>query len=302
MNLSSIQNPSIAKSIVAGEVKQVRINENSEETISFPSHYPITLFTQIFNHKRLDYIPVHWHNELQVIWTYEGTLNYQINEETIEITGDSLLIINKKQFHSSKTIHQNAKTLCINFHFDFLHPTILREYILPLIGNESFAYHLLYLSPEQRMKLRRMIEEKEKAINFFSVANFLLTVFEEVIREFEYHEKKSFQKEVQLFNQLLNYVHENYQYSITIEDLAKHGSINRNLCTNLFKKYTQLSPIKYVNKHRLYVARHLIIETDASISDISEEVGFNQVSYFVEQFRKCYQISPLKYRKKFRKI
>lgn len=152
------------------------------------------------------------------------------------------------------------------------------------------------------MKLRRMIEEKEKAINFFSVANFLLTVFEEVIREFEYHEKKSFQKEVQLFNQLLNYVHENYQYSITIEDLAKHGSINRNLCTNLFKKYTQLSPIKYVNKHRLYVARHLIIETDASISDISEEVGFNQVSYFVEQFRKCYQISPLKYRKKFRKI
>ena len=57
--------------------------------------------------------------------------------------------------------------------------------------------------------------------------------------------------------------------------------------------------MKYVAKHRLFLAKNLIIGTVLSISEISETVGYNQTSHFVEQFRRSYGLSPLKYRKRF---
>ena len=70
-------------------------------------------------------------------------------------------------------------------------------------------------------------------------------------------------------------------------------------CTALFKKYTNMSPIKYLNEYRLYTAKNMILHTDKSISDISADVGYNQISHFIEQFRLSYGMSPLKYRNKF---
>ena len=43
----------------------------------------------------------------------------------------------------------------------------------------------------------------------------------------------------------------------------------------------------------------MILHTDKSISDISADVGYNQISHFIEQFRLSYGMSPLKYRNKF---
>ena len=53
-----------------------------------------------------------------------------------------------------------------------------------------------------------------------------------------------------------------------------------------------MAPIKFLNKYRLYVARNLIIHTNKPISEISEDVGYNQLSYFIQQFRDNYGLPP----------
>jgi two-component system response regulator YesN len=48
---------------------------------------------------------------------------------------------------------------------------------------------------------------------------------------------------------------------------------------------------------RIGNAKRLLIETEKSIADISEEVGFNDIKYFTKKFKKLTFLSPSEYRK-----
>ena len=44
--------------------------------------------------------------------------------------------------------------------------------------------------------------------------------------------------------------------------------------------------------------RSLLLHTDASVTDIALDVGFNNTSYFIKKFQEANQLSPHKFRKK----
>ena len=80
---------------------------------------------------------------------------------------------------------------------------------------------------------------------------------------------------------MLSFVHSHYQDPLTVRQIAAYGIINKNRCTDLFRKYTRLSPIKYLNEYRLYMAKNLILNTKKPISEISADVGYNQISHLL---------------------
>lgn len=53
--------------------------------------------------------------------------------------------------------------------------------------------------------------------------------------------------------------------------------------------------------YRLQVAQELLLNTNYTITEISELSGFGTISYFIERFRLNYQLSSLKFRKQFQK-
>ena len=136
-------------------------------------------------------------------------------------------------------------------------------------------------------------------MGYFSIVNFLSQVFEELIRSFDEKPDQNDKEEKELFQSMLSFVHSHYQDPLTVRQIAAYGIINKNRCTDLFRKYTRLSPIKYLNEYRLYMAKNLILNTKKPISEISADVGYNQISHFIEQFRGAYGLSPLKYRNQF---
>lgn len=129
--------------------------------------------------------------------------------------------------------------------------------------------------------------------------NFLSQTFEEILDEFEDSENKEYHEEMELFHKMISFLHDNYSAQLTVKEIAGRALVNKNRCTSLFKKYAKMSPIKYLNAYRLYIAKNMIIHTDKPISEISADVGYNQISYFIEQFRSNYGLSPLRYRNKF---
>lgn len=300
-NDSATGNNRIVPSQVDGKTMPIHFRNQLEEDVRFPSEdFNLTLLRQHFQHMRQDTVPLHWHQELQAVWVHEGTLAFTVNEDAFPLSGDTLLLINRGQLHRSRTIAGDAAAICINFEPDFFHPKVLQDYILPLLEKESFSYRLLALSPEMTARLHRILTASDRSIPYFSVINLLSDSLEEIMQSSSGSGKMADFEERNLFHSLLAYVEEHYQSPITVADLANHALINKNRCTALFQKYTQTSPMKYVAKHRLFLAKNLIIGTDLSISGISEAVGYNQTSHFVEQFRRSYGLPPLKYRKQFR--
>lgn len=291
---------SFPKSNQAGIEFVVSTNENLQEELMYLSKdFPIAVYTQFYRHAASDYVPLHWHDELQVIWISEGELEYNVSGSTFRLGPDKLLLINHHQFHGSRTIDQDIRSLCINFTPDIFHPLIAQDYILPMLENASFSYFLLLLQPYQTAALERFLHWQCEPLQYFSVINFLSQIFEDILNDDKKTPDSQDYEEIRLIQTMIRFIHTHYSEPLTVKSISSHAIINKNRCTALFRKYTGLSPIKYLNEYRLYTAKNMIIRTDKTISEISADVGYNQISYFIEQFRSSYGLSPLKYRNQF---
>jgi len=67
---------------------------------------------------------------------------------------------------------------------------------------------------------------------------------------------------------------------------------------NLYRKIkavTNLSPLEYVKSVRMQLAAKMLMESDLSVTEVSEKVGFNSLIHFSASFRKHFGFSPTKY-------
>ncbi len=101
-------------------------------------------------------------------------------------------------------------------------------------------------------------------------------------------------------NSAIEYIEKNYMKEITVEDISSALNISRSQLYRTFVQNVGLSPNKYLVTHRISRAAELLRITDLSISEISSRCGFNDTSYFYQQFKKVYQRSPIKFRKYIR--
>lgn len=94
----------------------------------------------------------------------------------------------------------------------------------------------------------------------------------------------------------LAYIHKNYNAVISVEQLAfsEHLSVGR--YRTLFRHYTGLSPMEYLITLRINHSRSLILQTDLSIKEIAEAVGYPDQLYFSRIFRSRTGMTPTAYK------
>ena len=110
---------------------------------------------------------------------------------------------------------------------------------------------------------------------------------------------KSIKKDykIDLIKKILNYIHENYNDKIYIEDLALEANMNVQYFCRFFKSVIGKTPVEYINSYRIEKATELLQTETLSISNIALSVGIDNFSYFVKQFKKYKNCTPSQYRK-----
>ncbi len=96
------------------------------------------------------------------------------------------------------------------------------------------------------------------------------------------------------------YLDENFKESITLEQLAGIAHINKYYLSHMFQQEYGVSPIAYLGRQRIAESKHLLENTNHSLSQIGEMLGFSSLSYFSQCFRKAEGISPNEYRRQVR--
>ena len=105
-------------------------------------------------------------------------------------------------------------------------------------------------------------------------------------------------KSLAKLKQILKYIENNYIHKITIADAALAVGLSQSHFMKYFKNAMGTSFIDYLNDYRLTMAARLLLASDASILTISEEVGYDNLSYFNRTFKRKYGMTPSSYRKK----
>lgn len=99
-----------------------------------------------------------------------------------------------------------------------------------------------------------------------------------------------------LTKQLLGYIQQHYQEDISLDDLAAHVGLHPNYVCTVFKKNIGQSYLACLHKERLRAAKNLLLETDFTIEQIANEVGYNSASQLARVFRKYESVSPSDFR------
>lgn len=97
-------------------------------------------------------------------------------------------------------------------------------------------------------------------------------------------------------NAALQFMEENIETSITLQDLANYTGYSPSHFSMIFKKNTGHSPLSYFNLLKIKKACELLETTDMKINQICCMVGINDSYYFSRIFTKTVGVSPKKYR------
>lgn len=94
------------------------------------------------------------------------------------------------------------------------------------------------------------------------------------------------------------YMAEHMQEKLTVEDIAAIIYMSPAAFSRMFHKYVGMPPITFLNELRLDKAKKLLSETDISINQIAETVGFDDEFYFFKIFGRHVGVTPAVYRQK----
>ncbi|MFL0250984.1 response regulator [Clostridium neuense] len=101
-------------------------------------------------------------------------------------------------------------------------------------------------------------------------------------------------------SQLLeNYLLNNYATITSITEVSQKFGFTNEYLSKIFKKYTGVTPLKYITRIRINEAKQLLInQPDLEIKEIGELIGYKDAFYFSRVFKSNVGVYPSDYRMK----
>ncbi len=137
---------------------------------------------------------------------------------------------------------------------------------------------------------------EDKITSVFKAKAVLLELIAEYIRLAAPDSKMQMVQDA-MVRQVTEYVENNLERSISVEELAQVCHIHLTHFIRSFKKKTGETPAKYIQIRKMEIAKRLIEETDLPMSEIMSRVGIIDAAQFSKKFRSFYGNSPRAYRK-----
>lgn len=96
--------------------------------------------------------------------------------------------------------------------------------------------------------------------------------------------------------QMMQYVHEHYYEEINLDSLAAFMHLNKSYVSRFFKETVGMSFVSYVRHYRIEQAKKLLRTSDLSVTEVAEQVGYLDLTYFSRIFKKESHYTPNEYK------
>lgn len=140
----------------------------------------------------------------------------------------------------------------------------------------------------------------EYYIQLLTIFNYLLQVGDRENLSNPSSNTPAFSKNLDKINKVYEYVFQNIQDGVKLEDASAVLNMAPSSFCRYFKKKTNLTFMEYVKSVRVGIAAKLLAETDKQITQICFESGYNNLANFNHYFKYIMGKTPTEYRKTFR--
>ncbi|MSS59020.1 AraC family transcriptional regulator [Erysipelotrichaceae bacterium Oil+RF-744-GAM-WT-6] len=290
--------------------QNINMKKNAEENYSF-GNLPVFLENKEIcsadPHQEL----AHWHDMLELIQVESGEMHCHVNDSDFLLKKGDICIINQEQVHRVYSTEEekpcSAHTLTVNpMMLSSIHD-LYNELILPVISDGDFTHirmngrnsHARMIS-DLMDELRQLAEEKPAGYELQALAYVSMILRQVYLVHMNEPIEQDHDEDLRLQKKMTTYIYEHYADRIGLNDIASSAGISRSKCAAVFSKYTETSPIDFLNSYRLEMSAAMLKNTNDSISSIAFSCGFSQQSYFNRMFLREYGMTPKEYRKSSR--
>lgn len=263
----------------------------------------------IHNLKRPFQFPVHWHEQLEIIYIKQGSLKVCIEGQNHIGHAGSVFLVNPRELHFMGSDDLSTAYYTMLFPLEFISFQTMDDLetglLLPLRSGQLLLAHEITdktLSRQISALLEQIILLDHGAPSVgcqIKTRLLLLQCLELLAGHGSLLAPAVSDNHLNMQRELLAYINDHYTERISLQALAAQFHLSEKYISRYFKEHFQLTITDYTNHLRLTCARRLLEATDLPVTEVALRSGFPNVSYFIRAFKNSYGVSPLKYRKSF---
>lgn len=257
----------------------------------------------------------HWHKEIEIIYVKEGNVNIGVNDVPIQLKRNDIYFINGGDVHYFLASPESER-IVIQFDLSFFQDISSLEKTNKEMRNlfSSIVQASSLWSQEVADQMRQLLmtvheenNERKSGYRYVIKAKMfeMLAILSREVPQNEnwndqVREEISSTKQMENLERLYKifmYIEAHYQDTITLNDISAYMGFSSFYFTKFFKKNTGTTFIQFLTEYRLNKAKWILLNEDATVTEVAERTGFSSVKTFHHQFKDLMGISPLKYKK-----
>ncbi|MGO4109841.1 AraC family transcriptional regulator [Paenibacillus sp. YAF4_2] len=248
----------------------------------------------------------HYHRSFEFFYLYSGERKFFIRDSLYPIQSGDLILVNSNFVHRTSELSQpNHERVVLHFDLPFFDGLPQEETEL-LQSPFLDGYPIVRLNLQERLHLEALFESLLRELNDrppgyqLHIRNMAIELLLLTARHMQKRkalpnvEVTPVQRKV---TDIIRHINQQFREPLHLDDLAKQFYISKGHLSRVFKEVTGFGFSQYINITRIKEAEHLLRETDLSITQISEQCGFENFSHFGKVFKELSGLSPRAYRK-----
>ncbi len=280
------------------------------ERVAINEKYYMDFSTSVLHGDRKINKVIHSHNRLELSIVKSGTGKYYIGNEVYDVQKNDIFIISNIEAHGIE-MNENERMTNMVIHFE---PRLVwsgdndfdSRYLKIFFDRGQNFSHKLDVNNSATKKIQELFFEMEEEFqlklpeyNLMAKVK-LLNMLVLLLRHYNYvaeensDEEKNY--EIKIINKITDFVDNNYDKDIKLQELADIAHMNPTYFSSFFKKYNGLTLTDYIVRKRISKAIEYLKGTDKTILEISGLCGFNNSANFNKMFKKITGITPTQYR------
>ncbi|MFA8434659.1 MAG: helix-turn-helix domain-containing protein [Marinifilaceae bacterium] len=233
----------------------------------------------------------------KIFYFEKGTGTMNIDFKSHEICTDKIIYISQEPVYWLEEV-QDVEGIVIMFSADFIHnlSSLFLPYFVCELDDSEWGNSIKSL-------IALICEEYKKAeVDTLQVQEHLLNALIVYLNRSQMPLEISNQHDFQLYFQFREQVDRFFAEKKQISDYSSLLAISERKLHRLTKKFTGKSPGKIIEERIVLEAKRLLSYTNLRNNEISEQLGFNDDSYFIKFFRKHIQLTPKEFQSRFKAI